>query len=62
MYTSPYNFSVGYQDNNGKFFDGAIDEIRISDIERSEEWLKTTFNTQNYPSSFFNVGPEESTP
>jgi hypothetical protein len=62
MYTSPYNFSVGYQDNNGKFFDGAIDEIRISDIERSEEWLKTTFNTQNYPSSFFNVGPEESAP
>jgi hypothetical protein len=59
MYTSSYNFAVGYQDNMGKFFNGIIDEIRISNIERSEEWISTSYNCQNNPSSFLYFGPEE---
>jgi hypothetical protein len=59
MYTSPYNFAVGYQDNMGKFFDGMIDEIRISDIERSENWIKTTYINQNNPLNFLTFGIEE---
>lgn len=59
MQNSPDHFAIGYQDNNGKYFDGAIDEIRVSDIERSEEWIKTTFNNQNNPLSFLTIGPEE---
>ncbi|KYK29799.1 hypothetical protein AYK20_00250 [Thermoplasmatales archaeon SG8-52-1] len=60
MYSSSYNFAVGYQDNMGKFFDGIIDEIRISDIERSEEWISTSYKCQNNPSSFSIIGQEES--
>ncbi len=59
MYTSPYNFAVGYQDNMGKFFDGIIDELRVSDIERSEDWIKTTYINQNDSSSFLTLGLEE---
>ena len=39
-------------------FDGAQDEIRISNIVRSKEWLNTEFNTINDPSTFYIKGPE----
>jgi hypothetical protein len=58
MYSSSYNFAVGFQDNMGKFFDGVIDEVRISDTERSEEWISTSYNCQNDPSSFLTFGRE----
>lgn len=44
------------------YFYGTIDEIRISDIERNDTWLSTSYNTMNDPSSFFSIGPEESAP
>ena len=44
------------------FFNGHIDEIRISDIERSSSWISTTYNTINDPSNFMSIGPEESAP
>jgi len=59
MYSSPYNFAIGYQDSMGKFFDGIIDEVRISDIERSENWIKTTYINQNDPLKFLTFGMEE---
>jgi len=46
----------------GIFYDGLLDEIRISEIARSQEWISTGYNNQNDPSSFINIGPEESTP
>jgi hypothetical protein len=47
------------KDNN---FDGWLDEFRISKIRRSDAWISTSYNTMNDPSSFFSVGPEESSP
>jgi hypothetical protein len=44
------------------FFNGSMDEIRISKICRSADWIQTQYNNQNEPSSFYNVGPEESGP
>ena len=44
------------------YFDGIMDEIRISKVERSSAWVETSYNTMNDPSSFFSVGPEESGP
>jgi hypothetical protein len=41
------------------YFDGVIDEIRISNVERSSYWIETSYKTMNDPSSFFSVGPEE---
>jgi hypothetical protein len=43
-------------------FKGCVDEVRISGIVRSEEWIETTYNTINDPSNFYSVGPEESPP
>lgn len=43
-------------------FDGLMDEVRISNIERSSAWIKTSYNTMNDPLSFFSVGPEETAP
>ncbi|MHC4544674.1 MAG: DUF2341 domain-containing protein, partial [Planctomycetota bacterium] len=40
-------------------FDGPIDEARISNIVRSPDWIATSYNNQNNPSNFYNVGNEE---
>jgi phosphodiesterase/alkaline phosphatase D-like protein len=44
------------------FFDGKIDEVRISNLVRSDCWIKTSYLNQNSPSTFSSVGSEESTP
>jgi hypothetical protein len=36
-------------------FSGIIDEVRISSIARSDEWIETEYNNQNSPSSFYSV-------
>ena len=42
-----------------QFFDGLIDEVRLSDIARSAEWISTEFKNQNDTNSFYHVGNEE---
>lgn len=42
-----------------RFFAGFLDEVRISDIARSEGWIRTSFANQNNPSEFYTVGSEE---
>lgn len=44
---------------NGFLFNGAIDEVRISNIERSADWIKTGYNNQNSPSTFYAFTGEE---
>jgi hypothetical protein len=44
------------------YTDAIIDEVRWSKNVRSDDWIKTSFNTMNDSSSFFSVGPEESAP
>jgi len=41
--------------NGSDWWYGYFDEIRISDTVRTTEWIKTSFNTQNDPSSFYSV-------
>jgi hypothetical protein len=40
-------------------FDGLIDELRISHIERSDGWIETTWNTMSDPGAFAAAGAEE---
>jgi hypothetical protein len=49
----------GNPDRLTRHFDGVFDEIRVSDIRRSAEWIKTEYNNQDSPSSFCSVGAEE---
>ena len=54
---------IGCRGNSGvleRFFAGALDEVRLSNVSRSQEWIKTSFNNQNDPSSFYTIGGEES--
>ncbi|MHA2153573.1 MAG: DUF2341 domain-containing protein, partial [Candidatus Thorarchaeota archaeon] len=41
-----------------RFFDGIIDEVRLSRSIRSVAWIQTEFNNQLDPSSFLSVGTE----
>ncbi|KYK23903.1 hypothetical protein AYK21_01970 [Thermoplasmatales archaeon SG8-52-2] len=41
------------------FFDGSIDEVRISDVNRSPCWISTEYNNQENPDLFYTVGDEE---
>jgi hypothetical protein len=41
------------------YFDGIIDEVRISNTARSACWIGTEYRNQNSPSTFYTVGNEE---
>lgn len=47
----------GYQTDDN--WDGYMDEIRFSNIERSIGWITTTFSSQNSPSTFLTFGAED---
>jgi hypothetical protein len=40
------------------YFEGGIDEVRVSNIYREPSWIVTEYNNQNDPSSFITVGTE----
>ncbi len=40
------------------YFDGLIDEVRISDIMYSNNWLITEYNNQYDPNNFYSIGAE----
>jgi hypothetical protein len=40
-------------------YSGWIDEIQISTIALSQEWIETSFINQNNPAVFLTIGPEE---
>ncbi|MHA2049845.1 MAG: DUF2341 domain-containing protein [Promethearchaeota archaeon] len=44
------------------YFNGTIDEVRISNIARSADWIKTEYDNQFDPSSFYTIGKEYSVP
>lgn len=41
-------------------FPGLIDELRISSVARSADWIGTEYNNQSSPSSFYSLGGEYS--
>ena len=56
--SSTDRFSIGQEWDgpaDSDWFNGTIDEVRISDIVRSLDWIRTSFNNQNNPSLFYSV-------
>ena len=53
-------FTIGSRDSGGVLFKGSIDETRVSSIARSADWIKTEYNNQNSPSTFYSSASEES--
>ncbi|MFX0205548.1 MAG: DUF2341 domain-containing protein, partial [Candidatus Hodarchaeota archaeon] len=48
-----------YYNYDNRFWNGIIDEVRISEVSRSAEWITTEYNNHNNPTSFYTVGVEE---
>jgi len=44
---------------DGGFYPAKLEEIRISNVERSEDWAITTYETAKNPSTFYSLGTEE---
>ncbi|MFC1588559.1 DUF2341 domain-containing protein [Planctomycetota bacterium] len=44
---------------DGQFINAIIDAVRISKVARSADWIKTSFNNQNDPSTFYAIDPIE---
>jgi hypothetical protein len=42
-----------------RHFKGSLDEITVSNIARSADWILTTYNNQFNPTTFYSVGTEE---
>ncbi len=45
----------GSKDGTTSSWDGLIDEVRISNVARSADWMTTEYNTINSPATFFAV-------
>lgn len=53
----------GNPDRPTRYFSGVFDEIRVSDVVRSVDWLQTSINNQRTPDTFYTVGlPETELP
>ena len=46
---------------NNDAIDGIMDELRISNIARSSDWIRTEFNNQSTPGTYLSFGSEIST-
>ena len=49
----------GNPDRPTRYFDGLMDEIRVSDVVRSQEWIQTERANQSNPSTFLTVASAE---
>jgi hypothetical protein len=50
-------FTLGYQ--SGEIIDGRIDEVRLSSVARSTDWIAGEYANQNDPGTFYSVGTQE---
>jgi hypothetical protein len=47
---------IGSRIDHVTMFKGGMDEVRVSNIARSSDWIATEYNNQSSPSSFYMVG------
>jgi len=53
-------FVIGRQSNtSARYFNGFLDEIRISSIARDDAWLSAEYSNQNIPSNFYSISAQE---
>ena len=54
--------NIGTYDGTSRYFDGLIDEVRISNTARDADWIQTSYNNQSNPGDFLTPGVEENAP
>ncbi|MCP3937732.1 MAG: DUF2341 domain-containing protein, partial [Actinomycetia bacterium] len=61
--SSTSNVNFGRNSFSGdRFFDGMIDEVRISSVARSAPWIETEYNSQSSSSTSYTLGAETTPP
>lgn len=53
------DLTIGADTNISQDFNGRLDEIRMSNTNRSTDWITTEYNNQNSPATFYTLGTEE---
>src|SRR4029077_10286953 len=54
--TTTEDIYFGYYPGGGDYLNGSIDEMRLSNVARSADWIATEYNNQNSPSTFYTLG------
>src|SRR5258708_29104783 len=57
----PTNFShvqIGGGFNSNRYWVGQVDEVRMSTVNRSADWVATEYNNQSSPATFYSIGLE----
>ncbi|MGD0777694.1 MAG: DUF2341 domain-containing protein [Candidatus Solibacter sp.] len=49
-----------YPGGTNQFLNGIIDELRLSKVARSADWIATEYSNQSSPGTFFSMGAENS--
>lgn len=57
--TAPFYLALN-SNNTAEGLTGELDEIRLSAITRSADWISTEYNNQNSPNTFYAIGSLES--
>jgi len=52
------NVAIGSGYNTGRNWNGIIDEVRISNIARTADWVTTEYSNQSSPSTFYSLYSE----
>jgi hypothetical protein len=60
--TNTADLVIGSTTTGANYFNGIIDEVRISSTVRSADWIRTSFNNQSSPGGFFTLDSEEDAP
>jgi len=50
-------FKIGSWNNN--YYNGSIDEMRVSSVIRSDDWIKTEYLNQHDPDNFYSISKQE---
>ena len=51
-----YPMAIGTRGDGNRWYGGSLDEVRISNTNRSVDWFFTGYNNQSSPSTFYSVG------
>jgi hypothetical protein len=53
---------VNWTSGSDGYYTGTMDEVRISNAIRSADWIKTDYNNQSSPSTFYGTGTLQTSP
>lgn len=59
LWDTSESVTFGKRTGATNYFDGTLDEIRISNVTRSAAWIGTYYNNTNNPTSFYTIGSED---